>query len=137
LLVALAAARLRGFALAMITVALPIIGVPLARRFEDFTGGSRAQTLNWLHAPDWRGLANDQWRYYVVIAIAAVLFLLGRNFVHGRVGRSLTVVKDSEPVAVALGVSPYRTKVLAFTVASLYGGAAGFLYMAVVQYTSP
>src|SRR5207237_10418117 len=40
LLVALAAARLGGLAIAMVTVALPIVGVPLAKRLSDFTGGS-------------------------------------------------------------------------------------------------
>ena len=36
-----------------------------------------------------------------------------------------------------MGISPYRYKVLAFTVASLFGGVSGFLYMVAVQYTSP
>ncbi len=36
-----------------------------------------------------------------------------------------------------MGISPYRYKVLAFTIASLIGGVGGFLYMVVVQYTSP
>jgi branched-chain amino acid transport system permease protein len=137
MLVALAAARLRGLALAMITISLPIIGIPLARRFSDFTGGSQGTTVSWLAAPDWSGLANDQWRYYVVVAIAAVCFLLARNLVRGRIGRAFAIVKENESVAIAMGVSPYRYKVLAFTIASLLGGTAGFLYLAIVQYTSP
>ena len=137
LLVALAAARLRGLALAMVTIALPIIGVPLAKRFPDFTGGSQGTSVSFLEAPDWSGLADDQWRYYIVVAIAVVLFLLGRNLVRGRIGRAFAIVKSNEAVALSMGISPYRYKVLAFTVASLFGGAAGFLYIAVVQYTSP
>lgn len=137
MLVALAAARLRGLALAMITIALPIIGIPLARRFSEFTGGSQGTTVCWLRAPDWSGLANDQWRYYVVILIAVVAFLLGRNLVRGRVGRSFQIVKENESVALSMGISPYRTKVLAFTISSLFGGVAGFMYLGVVQFTSP
>lgn len=137
MLVALAAARLRGLALAMITIALPIIGIPLARRFSEFTGGSQGATVNFLQAPDWIGLADDQWRYYVVLLIAAVAFLLARNLVRGRVGRAFAIVKENESVALAMGVSPYRYKVLAFTIASLLGGVAGFMYLVVVQYTSP
>lgn len=137
LLVALAAARLRGLALAMVTIALPIIGVPLAKRFPDFTGGAQGTSVSFLEAPDWSGLADDQWRYYVVVAIAVVLFILGRNLVRGRIGRAFAIVKSNEAVALSMGISPYRYKVLAFTIASLFGGAAGFLYIAVVQYTSP
>lgn len=137
MLVALAAARLRGLALAMVTISLPIIGVPLAKRFPEFTGGSQGTTVSWLDAPDWSGLDNDQWRYYVVFVIAAVLFVLGRNLVRGRIGRAFAIVKSNESVALSMGISPYRYKVLAFTIASLLGGAAGFLYVAIVQYTSP
>lgn len=137
MLVALAAARLRGLALAMITIALPIIGIPLARRFSDFTGGSGGATVSFMKAPDWSGLANDQWRYYVVLVIAVVAFLLARNLVRGRVGRAFAIVKENEAVALAMGVSPYRYKVLAFTIASLLGGVAGFSYLVVVQFTSP
>ena len=41
LLISLAAARLGGLAIAMVTIALPIIGVPLAKRLSEFTGGSQ------------------------------------------------------------------------------------------------
>lgn len=137
MLVALAAARLRGLALAMITIALPIVGVPLARRFDGFTGGSQGQVVSWLEAPGWSGLADDQWRCYVVLVIAGVAFALVRNLVRGRIGRAFGIVKENEAVALSMGVSPYRTKVLAFTIASLLGGVSGFMYLAVVQYTSP
>jgi branched-chain amino acid transport system permease protein len=137
MLVALAAARLRGLALAMITIALPIVGVPLARRFDGFTGGSQGQVVSWLEAPGWSGLADDQWRAYVVLVIAGVAFALVRNLVRGRIGRAFGIVKENEAVALSMGVSPYRTKVLAFTIASLLGGVSGFMYLAVVQYTSP
>ena len=137
MLVALAAARLRGLALAMVTIALPIVGTPVAKRLSDVTGGSQGLTVSWLDPPSWVALADDQWRYYVVVAIAAVVFLLTRNLVRGRVGRSFAIVRDNEAVALSMGISPYRTKVLAFTLASTIGGASGFLYLAVVQYTSP
>jgi branched-chain amino acid transport system permease protein len=137
LVVALAAARLRGLALAMVTIALPIIGIPLAKRLKDFTGGAQGTTVSWLRAPDWSGLDHDQWRYYVVVAIAVLMFLLARNLVKGRMGRAFRIVKENEAVAIAIGISPYRYKVLAFTIASLFGGVAGFLYLGVVQYTSP
>jgi branched-chain amino acid transport system permease protein len=139
LVVALAAARLRGLALAMVTIALPIIGIPLAKRFREFTGGSQGTTVSWLRVPDWAEgfLENDQWRYYVVVVIAVLMFVLARNLVRGRMGRAFRIVKENEAVAVAMGISPYRFKVMAFTVASLFGGVAGFMYLAVVQYTSP
>ena len=136
-LVALPAVRLRGVSLAMVTISLPIIADRLAKRLDDFTGGSVGITVQWMNAPDWSGLADDQWRYYVVLGIAAVLFVLAANLTRGRIGRAFAIVRENEAVATAMGVSNYRYKVLAFTVASLYGGVAGFLYLAAVQYMSP
>jgi branched-chain amino acid transport system permease protein len=137
LLVALAAARLGGLAIAMVTIALPIVGVPLAKRLDEFTGGSQGVSARFSAAPDWSGLYNDQWQFYIVLLVTAVAFLLARNLVRGKYGRAFTVVRENEAVAASMGVSPYRTKVLAFTVASIVGGVSGFLYMAAVQYTSP
>ena len=137
LLVALAAARLGGLAIAMVTIALPIVGVPLAKRLDEFTGGSQGISARFTDAPEWSGLYNDQWQFYIILLVTAASFLLARNLVRGKYGRAFGVVRENEAVAASMGVSPYRTKVLAFTVASIFGGASGFLYLAAVQYTSP
>ncbi|MGH3389816.1 MAG: branched-chain amino acid ABC transporter permease, partial [Actinomadura sp.] len=73
---ALPAVRLRGFAFGTITLAAPVIAVPLANRLTGVTGGSQGLTVSALAAPEWTGLADDQWHYYVVLGIAAVAFLL-------------------------------------------------------------
>lgn len=137
LLIALAAARLGGLAIAMVTIALPIVGVPLAKRLSDLTGGSQGTSARFSSAPDWTGLFNDQWQYYIVLVVTAVAFILARNLVRGKFGRAFTIVRENEAVASSMGISPYRYKVLAFTIASIFGGASGFLYLAAVQYTSP
>lgn len=137
LLVALAAARLGGLAIAMVTIALPIVGVPLAKRLSDFTGGSQGTSARFSDAPEWTGLYDDQWQLYIVILIGGITFLLTRNLVRGKYGRAFAIVKGNQAVAGSMGVSPYRYKVLAFTIASLIGGVSGFLYMVVIQYTSP
>ena len=130
LLVALAAARLGGLAIAMVTIALPIVGVPLAKRLSELTGGSQGISARFSDAPDWSGLYSDQWQFYIVLLVTALAFLLARSLVQGKYGRAFAVVRENEAVAASMGVSPYRTKVLAFTIASIFGGASGFLYLA-------
>lgn len=136
-LVAIPAVRLRGNALAVVTIILPIIAVPLAKRYAGVTGGSEGRSVDWAHVPSGTGLEDDQWRYYLVLVIAAVLFLLGRNILSGRIGRAFAIVRTNEAVASAMGISAHRYKVVAFTIAACYGGAAGFLYVLVVQFASP
>jgi branched-chain amino acid transport system permease protein len=137
LLVALAAARLGGLAIAMVTIALPIVGVPLAKRLSEFTGGSQGLSARFAGAPEATGLYDDQWQLYVVLVVGGIVFLLTRSLVRGKYGRAFAIVKGNEAVAASMGISPYRYKVLAFTIASAIGGVSGFLYMFVVQYTSP
>lgn len=137
LLIALAAARLGGLAIAMVTIALPIVGVPLAKRLSEFTGGSQGVSARFSGAPEWTGLDNDQWQFYIVLVIGGAAFVLARNLVRGKFGRALAIVRDNEAVASSMGISPYRYKVMAFTIASMFGGVSGFLYLAAVQYTSP
>lgn len=137
LLVALAAARLGGLAIAMVTIALPIVGVPLAKRLSDFTGGSEGLSAAFWGVPTSTGLYPDQWQLYIVLLIGGIVFLLTHNLVRGKYGRAFAIVKGNENVASSMGISPYRYKVLAFTVASLIGGVSGFLYMFITQYTSP
>lgn len=137
LLVALAAARLGGLAIAMVTIALPIVGVPLARRLSDVTGGSQGLSSRFSDAPDWSGLFNDQWQLYVVILVGGLVYVLTHFLVRGKYGRAFAIVKSNPAVAASMGVSPYRFRVLAFTIASVIGGISGFLYMYVIQYTSP
>ncbi len=137
LVIALAAARLRGLGLALVTIALPIIGVPLAKRLSEITGGSQGMSVRVFSAPEWTGLYNDQWQYYVVMLVGAAVFALVFFLVRGKFGRAFAIVRANEAVASSMGISPYRYKVLAFTVASAVGGVAGFLYIVAIQFVSP
>jgi branched-chain amino acid transport system permease protein len=136
-LVAIPAVRLRGHALAILTLSLPLIAVPLAKRYAGLTGGSEGLTAPMGQAPAWSGLDNDQWTFYVVALLAAALFLLARNAVTGRLGRALSVIRQNEVVAVSMGVSPRRYKALAFAMAAALGGAAGWLYVYTIDFISP
>jgi branched-chain amino acid transport system permease protein len=137
LVVAIPAVQLRGHGLAIFTLALPLIGVALAKRFSGLTGGSEGLGARMSQAPAWTGLDTDQWTYYLVLAIAAALFLLARNMVTGRLGRALAVVRENEVVAVSMGISPRRYKALAFALAAAFGGAAGWLYAYTIGFVSP
>jgi branched-chain amino acid transport system permease protein len=137
LLAAVPAVRLRGFAFGIITLALPVVAVPLAVRLQSLTGGSQGLATDGVRAPAWSGLADDQWRYYVIVVVGALAFLLVRNLLVGRIGRALASVRTNETMAAATGVPVQRYKVLAFTVAALCGGVAGWLYLVAVQFVSP
>lgn len=137
LVVGLPALRLGGHSLAMVTLALPVVAVPLAKRLSEVTGGSTGISARLLHAPEWTGLAEDQWTFYVLAAIACVMFLLAANLTRGRFGRALSLIRVNETVAASVGVAVYRFKVSAFVCAALFGGVAGFMYVCAIGFMSP
>jgi branched-chain amino acid transport system permease protein len=136
-LIAIPAVRLRGFAFGILTLAVPVVAVPLANRLSGLTGGSQGKTAVLLPAPEWSGLADDQWHYYVVLVIAALIFLLVHNLLTGRFSRALDLLRANETVAAAMGVPVQRYKVIAFTISAACGGAAGWLYLVPVRFISP
>jgi branched-chain amino acid transport system permease protein len=66
--------------------------------------------------------------YLLVAATAIVSFLLVRNIVYSRFGRAFVAVRDVEPAALAVGVSPQRAKLIAFVIAAALAGVAGAFF---------
>jgi branched-chain amino acid transport system permease protein len=69
------------------------------------------------------------YRYFVIVAIAALMFLLARNLVHSRVGRALIALRDNETSAATNGVNVAVYKMLVFGTGAAFAGIAGSLLM--------
>jgi branched-chain amino acid transport system permease protein len=131
------AMRLRGLYLALVTLAIAIFLVPLLKRFEEVTGGSMGLTLAKPAPPAWSGLAEDQWLYFLTLAVAGAAFLLAGSLLRSRVGRALHAVRDNEIAAEVMGVRLSFYKTLAFAWGAMFAGAAGCLYTWVIGFVSP
>jgi branched-chain amino acid transport system permease protein len=131
------ATRLRGLYLALVTLAIAIFLVPLLKRFESFTGGSMGLTLEKPQPPGWTGLAEDQWLYFMALAVTIAAFALTYSLLRSRVGRALHSVRDNETAAEVMGVRPAFYKRLAFAWSAMFAGAAGCLYTWVIGFVSP
>lgn len=131
------ALRLEGLYLALVTLALAIVAPPFIKRFDDWTGGSQGIVLGKPDAPEWSGLADDQWRYYVTLVIAVLMFVIARNLVRGRVGRALFAIRDNELAAETMGINVAAYKSLTFAYSAAYAGVAGGLFALIVGFVSP
>jgi branched-chain amino acid transport system permease protein len=136
-LVGIPALRLTGVYLALVTIALAVITPPVITRFEEFTGGSQGINIDKPSAPEWTGLADDQWLFYVCLSVTVVMFLLARNLVRGGIGRSMTAVRDNELAARIMGVNPAVPKTLTFAYSAGFAGVAGALYTMVIGLVAP
>jgi len=121
------ALRVRGLYLALITLGLAALFPDLVTKYVHGTGGTTLVQPPQPTSPSWAtGFApqNDQWRYYLALAIAVVMFVIAWNLVRGRFGRALIAVRDHEAAA-TIGIDLARTKVTAFALSALYAGIAG------------
>jgi branched-chain amino acid transport system permease protein len=130
------ALRLQGLYLAIATTGLAVIFPNLVNKLDSLTGGSNGKRLgrgNRILAPEWTGMdpRDDahKWVYFVVVAVAALLFLLARNMIRSRAGRALIALRDNPVGAEVSGVDLARYKVLAFGISAMYAGVAGSLFM--------
>jgi len=73
--------------------------------------------------------ASAETKYLVTLFVVLLLVLLAKNMVRSATGRRWMAIRDMDIAAEIIGISPLRTKLLAFAVSSFYCGVAGALYV--------
>jgi branched-chain amino acid transport system permease protein len=131
------ALRLEGLYLALATFSLAL-GVPqILKYFEHWTGGSQGIVLTKPGAPSGLRLSEDQWLYFVTLAVTVVMFVIAWNLLRGRVGRAMVAIRDNPLAAEAMGIDNALVKSLTFGVSAAYTGVAGALSAIAVAYVAP
>ena len=138
-LLGLPALRLGGLYLALTTYALAI-AIPQIlkyKAFEDWTGGVQGLVIDKPEAPFGLPLSPDQWLYLFTVLVAIVLYVLGWNIVHGRMGRAMMAIRDHAMAAEAMGINLPMVKTRTFALSAMYTGLAGSLGAIAVQFVAP
>ena len=125
------ALRISGVYLALVTLALATLFPLLLQKYSSVTGGSAGLRVPDFEPPSWAedGFTEDQWAYYVVLAFAAVTYLLVRNLIRSRPGRAIIAIRDGEIAAEVLGVHLARYKVVTFGISAMLAGLGGSLFV--------
>jgi branched-chain amino acid transport system permease protein len=129
-LVGIPALRLYGLYLVLVTLALAQIFPALVRKFDDLTGGSQGIGGLSYNAPEWTGLepgrrGRADWLYIVALVMLVVGYVIVRNLVKSRVGRSMVAVRDNPTAAAVMGVNVALTKTVVFGTSAALAGLAG------------
>lgn len=158
--VGLPALRITGVYLALVTLALATLFPQILIRLGAITGGGTGRgllprdgfgdsdlleelgTRRYLgqagfRAPEWTGLADDQFKYYVFLLLAVLCFVMVRNLTRTRVGRSLVAIRDNETAAEVAGVEVSRTKVLTFGISASLAGLGGWMFAVLNNQVTP
>ncbi|HBK08759.1 MAG TPA: branched-chain amino acid ABC transporter permease [Acetobacteraceae bacterium] len=138
-LIGLPALRLGGLYLALTTFALAV-AIPQILKYkaiDEWTGGVQGLVIDKPDAPFGLPLSPDQWLYIFTAFVAAVLYLIAWNVVHGRVGRAMMAIRDHSMAAEAMGINLPMVKTSAFAMSAMYTGLAGSLGAIAVQFVAP
>jgi branched-chain amino acid transport system permease protein len=143
ILIGLPALRITGLYLALVTLAVAVVFPSLVTKYSSFTGGGRGLYITTpqlnsrgvtvpktvqLLSPSWLHESPAQWTFYVFVIVAVVCFVIVRNVVNSRVGRSIIAIRDNEVAAEVNGVNVAAVKVLTFGVSAALAGIGGALF---------
>lgn len=118
--------RIKGFYIAMASIASYVVIIWVLMRGGSLTGGAEGIPVP---LPSLFGIAIDTpIRLYWLTMVITVLAVAGAmNLVRGRTGRAFMAVRDNDIVAEHMGINVFKTKVTAFMVCAAYGALAGSL----------
>ena len=126
IVVAIPALKIRGFYIAVTTLAAHFIIM-----WGILHGGGVTRGISGLPANEISlfgfVLDNEFKFYYLSMGMAALAVFMTTNLMRTRTGRSFLAVRDNDLAAAFMGINVFRTKVLAFFLSSLYAGIAGSL----------
>jgi branched-chain amino acid transport system permease protein len=121
--------RIKGFYLAVATLACQFFVLWALQRFGWFTNHSTsgvvtAQQISIL------GVAFDtpERKYLFTLAVVVVMALAAKNLMRSETGRAFMAVRDMDVAASVIGIPMMKTKLLAFAISSFYCGVAGALH---------
>jgi branched-chain amino acid transport system permease protein len=135
LVVGVISLRIRSIYLAIATLCIAEILLKTFEQLEWFTRGTAGKQSAY---PVIFGLETDRSSVFVVIVICLVIvMMLTHNMVNGQMGRALHAMRSSEVAAAAMGVNILKYKLFAFSIATMYAGLAGALYLFFLRSSYP
>ena len=135
--------RIKGFYLAVATLAAQFFLLWLFNKFPWFTNYSSSGVIS---APP-RAIFGDVFvtgtaatpeaKYLFTLTFVALLALAAKNMVRCKIGRSWMAIRDMDIAAEIIGIRPLWAKLSAFAISSFYVGIAGamwaFIYTSSVE----
>jgi branched-chain amino acid transport system permease protein len=130
----LAALRIKGFYLALTTIAAQyIFSFAMLKLPPEWFG--RAQGLR-LEPAALAGFSfdTDGRIYFLILAVVVVMTTGAWGIARSRTGHAFVAVRDNDNAAEVIGIPVFRYKVLAFFIGAFYAGVAGGLWAYYVRY---
>lgn len=128
--------RLGGWSLAMTSFFLILLIPDVISIFKDVTGG-RNGLAGLIRGTLFGNVIDGGMFYILIVAVTIAWFAVLRNIVTSQHGTALRVLKQSPVLAKSVGISVFRTKLMAYTVGAVPAGLAGVLFANLDLFISP
>ena len=128
--------RLKGFYIAMATLAFGVVVSEVILQWSSLTGGDDGFSVPTARIAGF-AFDSDYKLYYLIIPITLMMTILAKNLVNGYIGRAFIGLRESEVAAQTIGIDLARYKTIAFAISAFYTGVAGGLFAYLITYLSP
>ncbi len=128
--------RLKGFYVAMATLAFGVVVSEVILQWSSLTGGDDGFSVPTAQIAGF-ALDSDAKLYYLIIPVTVVMTILAKNLVNGYIGRAFIALRESEIAAQTIGIDLARYKTIAFAISAFYTGVAGGLFAYLITFLSP
>jgi len=126
LIFAIPSVRVKGFYLAITSIAAQFIIVYVIQKWTGLTGGTNGMTVP--DASIGGFVFNSQKSFfYLIIGVAVICILLAKNIARTRPGRAFIAIRDNDLAAEVMGINLFYYKMLAFFIGCFMAGIAGCL----------
>jgi len=124
---ALPAVRVKGFYLALATLAaqfiiMYVIEIPAA----PLTGGVYSIEVDRPRIGSFV-FDSEQKVYFLILTVTIIMIYFATNIARSKIGRNFIATRDNDLAAEVMGINIFRYKLLAFTICSFYAGISGSL----------
>lgn len=131
----LAAVRVKGYYLAMTTLAAQFILTYAFLHSKAITNGFIGFSLPGIQLGG--EVMSKTGYFYLIVGTTFILGLAAKNIRRTKWGRAFLAVRDNDLAAEAMGVNPVKTKLLAFAICCFFAGIAGGLWASYARLISP
>ncbi len=133
-LIGFPATRLRGFYLAIATLAFAELISRLFVEVDTITGGISGTSIEIIRL---FGMKADRSHWYIALVLAVVVFWGVHRLGSTAFGRCLRMVRDAEIATGSLGISATNYKLFAFALSAFIAALAGGLFGQLLTYATP
>jgi branched-chain amino acid transport system permease protein len=126
LLFGVASLRVKGFYLAIATIAAQIIILWVINHLDGITGGFLGMSVP---RAEVFGLTfrSPQALFFLIMVVTVGVIFFAKNIARTRIGRAFVAVRDNDLAAEVMGINLFRYKLIAFFIGCFLAGVAGSL----------